>query len=168
MKYMNIFIGAVAIGGGVYVVKKFTNLLDGFDFDFLTFDNEEKDKEELEDNKDKLNDLINNNVKPSYTDFQYKQMAKDLEVALAGIGNDEQGVADVFNKVKNEADVRKLSATFGMRKGENLNNWLKSDMISTFKFTVKINEGRIPIAHMLTIADMVREILKRKNISYVI
>jgi len=167
-EYLYIAGGLVIIIGGVTVISKFTNLFDGIG-EFFGFDSEERDREDLSDSNDRLNQLQGAGKNASYPISTYKNLATQLEAALKGVGNDLDEIAEVFDQMRNEVDVRILNREFGIRGGENMNNWLKSDIANNvFNWTVEYNGGTHSTVNHVTVADMVREILKAKGITYAI
>ncbi len=78
-------------------------------------------KEEKDANKageianSELGDLSKQGVDPTMSDSQFEGMAQSLVQAMNGCGTDEAMIYSVFSKIKNEADVRKMIAVFGVR-----------------------------------------------------
>jgi len=128
------------------------------------------DIEENEKNEKEIDSLESSGQIASFSDSEYKEGAKKIETALKGVGNDIDLVAEVFDGVKNEIDVRKLSSAFGIIDGQNLNTWLKTDLIQfTDSFiSVEGSFGEISLFGYDFVSQMVREILSRKGISYAI
>lgn len=62
-----------------------------------------------------LGQLANQGVHPSYSDSQFEQFCVKIDGAVAGCGTDEEAIFDVFRAMRNEADIRKLVSTFGVR-----------------------------------------------------
>jgi hypothetical protein len=54
-------------------------------------------------------------VKATYTNSQYESFAQTLNEAMNGCGTNEESIYEVFRKIKNEIDIRKLISTFGVR-----------------------------------------------------
>lgn len=54
-------------------------------------------------------------IRPSYTTGQFQTWVNALTTAMNGCGTDEQVIYDVFDWMENEADVRMLITTFGLR-----------------------------------------------------
>lgn len=80
---------------------------------------------------------LNTGTKLSYQDTQYQNMADALYEAMDGMGTDEDTIYSVFYKMNNKADVLKLILIFGEKEGENLPQWLHSDL--NFSEISKIN-----------------------------
>jgi len=55
-------------------------------------------------------------------------MSDDLYDAIKGVGTDNEKIRLTFSKCKNFHDVKNLFAKFNQRKGENLLDWLDSDI----------------------------------------
>jgi len=62
-----------------------------------------------------LNALLANGAKLSYGNSQYETFSQQLVEAMRGCGTNEAKVYDVFNRMKNKADVLKLISVFGIR-----------------------------------------------------
>jgi hypothetical protein len=72
---------------------------------------------------------------PSYSDTSYVGFADKINSAgVTGFGTDENAIYDVFQQMKNDADVLKLIAAFGNRRIEfslawaGLSGWLRSEL----------------------------------------
>jgi uncharacterized protein YpmB len=78
--------------------------------------------------KKELQEDIESGGKLTFSESEYRSMADDLEQAMKGIGTDEDTVYSVFYKVATKADVLKLIVEFGVRKGEDLSQWLRKDL----------------------------------------
>lgn len=165
---------ALFIGGGLVallLLKKlnifgkvgetFTSIVDG------SFVDGETDREENDRIKKQFEVDVRQGLKPSLSDKELSDLAEKLHAALKGIGNDLQSVADVFNKMVNVQDVRILVAKFGIRSKENLNEWLKSDLVG-YKLYVNLGSEKMWVTNFVTVADMVRAILRKKNINFAI
>lgn len=70
---------------------------------------------EKADVKDEIKDLAKQNIKPSYSDSQYSTWANQLFAAMDGYGSDFSPIIRVFINMKNNADVLKLLAAYGIR-----------------------------------------------------
>lgn len=129
----------------------------------------ESDREEMDRINKQLEEDIKRGLKPTFSVAQFVEGANKIEKALKGWGNDPQAVAEVFDNARNIQDVRMLSKYFGMRAGQNMNEWLKSDIINNLTLWVNLkNNKKMSIVNFVTIADMVREILKRNGIPFAI
>ena len=62
-----------------------------------------------------LAQLASQGITPSYSDSQFEAFCVKIDGAVAGCGTDEEAILSVFSAMKNEADVRKLVSTFGVR-----------------------------------------------------
>jgi hypothetical protein len=60
-------------------------------------------------------DLGKQGIVPSYGQSQYESYALKLVLAMDGCGTDEQSIYNVFEAMKNKADVLKLISVFGVR-----------------------------------------------------
>lgn len=77
---------------------------------------------------------------PNYTQTQFDGWADSLYKAMEGWGTDPEAIGNVFNYMRNKADVLKLIKTFGVReyqddgiwgintKQMNLNEWLTTEL----------------------------------------
>ena len=72
---------------------------------------------------------------PSYPDTAYVGFADKINSAgISGFGTDETAIYNVFQQMKNDADVLKLIAAFGNRRIEfslawsGLSGWLRSEL----------------------------------------
>jgi hypothetical protein len=54
-------------------------------------------------------------IVPSYGQSQYESFVLKLVLAMDGCGTDEQSIFNVFEAMKNKADVLKLISVFGVR-----------------------------------------------------
>jgi hypothetical protein len=75
-----------------------------------------------------LNESIASGVPLSFSETQYQNMSDTLYAAMNGVGTNEGAIFGVFESVKNISDVLKLIDVFGLKKGENLGQWLKDDL----------------------------------------
>lgn len=100
-----------------------------------------------------LGQLEYQGITPSYSDSQFDSFVQKLVQAMDGCGTDEDQIYDVFRAMRNEADIRKLIASFGVQYyqpcswsqsdqyvvwlfnneayGSNLAGWLSYDMASS-------------------------------------
>jgi len=88
---------------------------------FTLYKNAKKKKELKEANKaaeqalEELEGLQQRGVHPTMGDSQFEVYAQKLVEAMNGCGTDEDMVLSVFKNMKNDADIRKLIAAFGVR-----------------------------------------------------
>jgi len=68
-----------------------------------------------EDASKEVAELGKKGIMPSYGQSQYESYVLKLVLAMDGCGTDEQSVYNVFEAMKNKADVLKLISTFGVR-----------------------------------------------------
>jgi hypothetical protein len=66
--------------------------------------------------------------KKNYSDSWYEQQADKLEVAMEGLGTDEDTIGNVFSKLKSNADYWELKKAFGTRSNADMVAWLKGDL----------------------------------------
>lgn len=59
--------------------------------------------------------LQNQGVNPTYSDSQFQGFVDALVQAMNGCGSDENAIYQVFGYMRNDADIRKLITTFGIR-----------------------------------------------------
>ena len=64
--------------------------------------------------------LAKQGEQPTFLPAEYTTFADSLFEAMDGAGTDEAEITTVFSKMKNKADVIKLIAAFGTRKGSGL------------------------------------------------
>lgn len=62
------------------------------------------------------------------TDNELVVMASQLYTAMEGAGTDTGTIDTVFSKVKTKDDLSALIRAYGVRDGEDLRMWLKSDL----------------------------------------
>ena len=62
-----------------------------------------------------LSALAQQGVYPSYSDSQFQVFVDTLVQAMTGCGTDEDAVYNVFRQMRNDADIRKLVAQFGVQ-----------------------------------------------------
>lgn len=62
-----------------------------------------------------LSKLVSQGMRPSFADSQFDVYANTLVQAMDSCGTDEQKVYNVFNALKNQADVLKLIIAFGVK-----------------------------------------------------
>lgn len=78
-----------------------------------------KDKKEAlelaDDAQNEINQLKAKGIRPTYTQPQYVSFADKIVIALDSCGSDEQSVYNVFNAMKNKADVLNLISAFGVK-----------------------------------------------------
>lgn len=65
--------------------------------------------------KDELSVLAAQGISPSYPDSQFQVFVDNLVQAMTGCGTDEDSIYSTFRKIRNEADIRKLIAQFGVQ-----------------------------------------------------
>lgn len=78
-------------------------------------------KKEAEFAKDEIYKLAQQGIRPTLTQSQLEGMCQQLVSAFDGCGTDEEAVKRVFQRVRNDADVLSLIATFGARKYDDCN-----------------------------------------------
>ena len=54
-------------------------------------------------------------VRATYSDSQFESFAQTLNEAMNGCGTNENNIFEVFRKIKNDIDIRKLISIFGIR-----------------------------------------------------
>jgi len=54
-------------------------------------------------------------IVPSYSDSEFQSMADALVQAMNGCGTNEPAIFDIMGRMHNDADIRKLVVTFGLR-----------------------------------------------------
>jgi hypothetical protein len=54
-------------------------------------------------------------VRATYTDSQYEAFSQSLIESMNGCGTNEEQIYEVFKKMKNDIDIRKLISIFGIR-----------------------------------------------------
>ena len=162
-----------AVGLGAYVIIKtvggISGVFEGIGNLFGIGDDDEQDQ--INKSNDRLGDLLSQGEKPSYTEAEYRNYANKLQTAIEGIGNDPQKIADVFDAMKNEVDVRKLNSAFGIKDGDNMNEWLQEDIlnnVTTWSVELKSLGRKLSILQFYTPAGMVEEILRLKGIDYAV
>lgn len=64
----------------------------------------------------------------NYSTENYKAMANALDVAMRGVGTDEDLVVKVFKYLKSDGDFNALNSAFGNRDGWSMRRWLKGDL----------------------------------------
>lgn len=103
--------GVVVVGGGAALYFA------GLSF----YRNVKRNKDTKEANKagqaaqKELVELAAKGIHPSLAESQFQALSESLVQAMNGCGTDEAMTFNVFKQMKNEADIRKLIATFGVR-----------------------------------------------------
>lgn len=82
--------------------------------------------------------LNNAGIKATYTESQYKTMAKALFDAMDGYGTDDPVIFSTFGKLKNDVDFVKLETAFGVREAtdnlfglmtpQDMSGWILDDL----------------------------------------
>lgn len=62
-----------------------------------------------------LIDLDRKGIRPTMSESQFETLSENLVQAMNGCGTDNGMVRNVFKKIKNDADIRKLISIFGVR-----------------------------------------------------
>lgn len=78
----------------------------------------------MKEGKEAGQELINlqkQGINPTISDAQVEGFANTLQTAFSGCGTDEAAVINVVRQLKNEADVMKLIAKYGLRKHDACN-----------------------------------------------
>jgi hypothetical protein len=78
-------------------------------------------KREADEAKDELYRLAQQGIRPTLSQSQLEGMCQELISAFDGCGTDEGAVKRVFQKIKNDADVLSLIATYGARSYDDCN-----------------------------------------------
>jgi hypothetical protein len=89
-------------------------------------------------------EIVRTGENPTYTDAQYKQMADSIEVAVRGLGTDEQTIYNVFYKMEKNVDVLMLKKAYGIRfTNEDLRTSILNDGKSLLKAVnvILVNKG---------------------------
>lgn len=79
----------------------------------------------------KLDELLDgemNTESVSISDAQLKMMSDKLYTAMSGVGTDEDAIYEVFGTLSTRSEVIALIKSFGVRDGENLIQWLTSEL----------------------------------------
>ena len=74
-----------------------------------------------------LRNQLNSGEKLSYQKYEYNNMADSLFTAMKGLGTDTDTIYNIFYRMNNKADVLQLVVSFGVRKGENLQQWMQGE-----------------------------------------
>lgn len=101
-----VIVGGVAVAG--YIVIKIYNNIKA-----------SKDKKEAEklssDAQKELASLKMRGIKPTYSQSQYVSYSNKIVVALDSCGSDTKAVYNVFEAMKNQADILSLIVAFGVK-----------------------------------------------------
>lgn len=62
-----------------------------------------------------LKELAAKGIVPTYSNSEFESFSLTLQNAMNGCGTDEEAVMNVIRKMRNEADIRKLVESFGVR-----------------------------------------------------
>lgn len=84
--------------------------------------------------------LQNTGQKQTYLDSQYSSYADALYTAMDGIGTNFDSIMRVFGAMKNDLDVAKLIAAFGIKEDYNLSEWLADDLSEFLGEPEKLNK----------------------------
>lgn len=89
-----------------------------------------------------LANLANQGVTPTYSDSQFQSFCDTLVQAMNGCGTNEDSIYQIFGYMQNEADIRKLITTFGVRYIEPC--WIsESDAYAVWLFNDKAYGGEL-------------------------
>lgn len=99
--------------------------------------NDARNTAKEDETKDAVTELEDKGLKPTWQDYQYRAYADQLYTAMSGMGTDELAVSKVFEHILNDLDFAKLDLAFGSRDGENMEQWLTSELSSYW--TTQIN-----------------------------
>ena len=102
--------------GGVVLYKKFS-----------TKAKEKKEIDELNEGVDEELETLSNTDSPTISEKQAMTFANQLETAMKGWGTDNDVIKSVFNQLQTQGDYLLVQKKFGIRDGENLNEWLVDD-----------------------------------------
>lgn len=101
-----VIVGGVAITG--YILIRIYNSFKA--------NADKRDAEKFsQDAKNELDALRLSGVKASYSQSQYQSFATKIVIALDSCGNNEKSVYNVFENMKNKADLLNLISAFGVR-----------------------------------------------------
>lgn len=65
--------------------------------------------------EEELASLSQKGIVPTLSNSEFENMAQSLAEAMNDCGTDEDRIYDVFRRLKNDADIRKLVSAFGIR-----------------------------------------------------
>jgi len=72
------------------------------------------------------------------TDLDYKSLASRLEKAMKGMGTDNDEVFAVLHNIDTKEQFNNLVKAFGIRDGQNLNQWIAGDIWSGYEWNKNI------------------------------
>lgn len=116
-----------------------------------------------------LQKLAARGIYPTMSDAQYETMSQKLVQAMNGCGTDMSMIKQVFSQLKNDADVQKLIAQFGVRYYEPC--WIsEADAYAVWLFNDQAYGGGLPtwLSYDLDSGDIsvVNKILSDKGITF--
>lgn len=76
-------------------------------------------------------------MKLSHPKSKYRDLANRLQVAMKGIGTDDNTILQVFSNIGNDLDFIELNQAFGTRDDEDLTQWINGEGNS---LSTKINK----------------------------
>jgi hypothetical protein len=122
--------------------------------------------------QDAANELLilqNQGINPTYADSQFQSFCDALVQAMNGCGTDESAIYQIFGYMRNDADIRKLVTTFGIRYIEPC--WIsQSDAYAIWLFNDKAYGGELAswLNFDLSSSEIakVNSILKGNGINY--
>ena len=107
-----IAVAGVVVGGfGLYKLYQYTQHMH----------ETQGEKSEIKESGKDLSQLSDTGIKPTYPDSEYKIIADALFTAVNGCGTYSVAIGNQFAKVKNNADMLKISTAYGRR---NKSCWL--------------------------------------------
>lgn len=62
-----------------------------------------------------LQQLAQQGIRPTLSALDFENMAQTVVTAVDGCGTDEDAIYSVFNRLRNDADIRQFISTFGIR-----------------------------------------------------
>ncbi len=154
-----------AIGGSVLLimgVRTFSTV--GDKVGSLLGDDSKKEQKEIDGILKGIQKDIDNGQTTEYSDEQFEQGAKELEIAMKGFGADVKAIVKVFDNINNPLEVRKLISAFGVRENDNLIQWLQYNLVEPV--FVQTKKGLFFTGDSLTALGVARDILARNNVKF--
>lgn len=116
------------------------------------------EKEDVKDTQQELNSLIQSGQKPTYSQAQFSQWANTLRNSFDGCGTDNKVWKNIFNSMKNKADVLALIATYGVRTFDACGPWTGDETLGLVAaLNSELSESEI---------SEINTILSKKNINF--
>jgi hypothetical protein len=109
--------------------------------------------------------LAVNTKKLSFTNDSYNRMASQMYTAMEGVGTDSEAIKSVMGAMKTQDDWNQVIQSFGIKKDENLIDWLRDAFNSTSASFLNglVRANTLGLVKPVTASDL-NAILMKNNI----